>query len=203
MGRPVSSEKYSIILAIIRKIERDNDDNYGVRRVHRALNDEHDVRCGYGKTARIMKENGIKSKRKSKYKPQTTKADKNEKAFPNLINQWFGVLEKNHVWLADITYIKVNGAWNYLAVVMDLGRRKVVGWAIGANPTAKLACQALRMAVTKENPSEGLIHHSDRGSQVRREVARYIAHRATPSIRGNPIATGVAGNGGVRKLARQ
>ena len=173
-GRPKPSEKYSIILAMIRKIERDNDENYGVRRVLRALNDEHDVRCGYGKTARIMKENGIESKRKTKYKPQTTKSNKDEKAYPNLLEQWFGELEKNRVWLADITYIRVNGAWNYLAVVMDLGRRKVVGWAIGANPTAKLACQALTMAITKENPPEELIHHSDRGCQYTSKEYRQL-----------------------------
>jgi len=174
MGCPMPSEKNSVILALIRKIERDNDENYGVRKVHRALNDEHETPCGYVKTARIMKENGIKSKRKTKYKPQTTKADKNEKAFPNLLNQWFGVLEKNRVWLTDITYVRVNGSWNYLAVVMDLGRRKVVGWAIGANPTAELACKALRMAIAKEKPAEGLIHHSDRGCQYTSKEYRQL-----------------------------
>jgi len=168
------ADKYLITLAVIRKIERDNDENYGVRRVHRALNDEHGVRCGYGKTARIMRENGIKAKIKTKYKPQTTKADKDAQAFPNLLDQCFAVLEKNIVWLADISYVRVNGTWNYLAVIMDLGRRKIVGWSLGANPTADLACRALRKALARENPQEGLIHHSDRGCQYTSKAYRQL-----------------------------
>jgi len=162
------------MLAVIRKIERDNDHNYGVRRVHRSLNDEHGIRCGYGKTARIMRQNGIKAKSRSKYKPQTTKADANERAYPNLLEQRFGEKEKNRVWLSDITYMRVNGAWNYLAAVMDLGRRKIVGWALGANPTAGLACTALKKAIAKERPPEGLIHHSDRGCQYTSKAYRLL-----------------------------
>ncbi len=112
-----------------------------------------------------MHENGIKAKIKSKYKPQTTKADPNEKAFENLLNQNFTVKEFNTVWLADITYIKAGGKWCYLAGVLDLARRKLVGWAIGSQPTAALASRALTMALVRERPSKGLIHHSDRGSQ--------------------------------------
>ena len=112
-----------------------------------------------------MHENGIKAKIKSKYKPQTTKSDPNEKAFENLLNQNFTVKEFNKVWLADITYIKAGGKWCYLAGVLDLARRKLVGWAIGSQPTAALASRALMMALVKERPRKGLIHHSDRGSQ--------------------------------------
>gem|GEM_PF-2658263 len=90
--------------------------------------------CGYSKTQRIMHANGIKAEIKSKYKPQTTKVDPNEQAFPNLMNQQSNVQEFNKAWLADITYIRVNGSWNYLAAVMDLGRRKIVGWAMGTSP---------------------------------------------------------------------
>jgi len=142
--------------------------------VHRSLNDEHGIRCGYGKTARIMRQNGIKANIKSKYKPQTTKADTNEQAYPNLLKQRFDEKEKNRVWLSDITYIRVNGAWNYLAAVLDLGCRKVVGWALGANPTAELACRALRAAITREKPPEGLIHHSDRGCQYTSRAYRRL-----------------------------
>jgi len=103
-----------------------------------------------------------------------TRADANEQAYPNLLAQRFDEKEKNRVWLSDITYIRVNGVWNYLAVVMDLGRRKIVGWALGANPTAELACRALREAITKEHPSEGLIHHSDRGCQYTSKAYRRL-----------------------------
>lgn len=173
-GCPSPCARDAVTLAVIRKIERDNDDNYGVRRVHRSLNDEHGIRCGYGKTARIMRRNGIRAKIRTKYKPQTTKADVSESVYPNLLNQQFGETEKNRVWLSDITYVRVNGAWNYLAAVLDLGRRKVVGWALGTNPTAELACRALRNALLKERPSGGLIHHSDRGCQYTSKAYRRL-----------------------------
>jgi transposase InsO family protein len=164
---------------MIRTIERKNDGNYGVRRVHRSLNDEHGIRCGYGKTARIMRQNGIKSQIKAKYKPQTTKADANETAYPNLLEQRFDQQGINRVWLSDITYVRVNGAWNYLASVLDLGRRKLVGWALGTNPTAELACRALRNALAKENPSAGLIHHSDRGCQYTSKAYRRLLEESS------------------------
>jgi transposase InsO family protein len=173
-GCPDRKNKDAVTLAVIRQIERDNDNNYGVRRVHLALNSEYGIRCGYGKTARIMRENGIQAKIKSKYKPQTTKADPNEQAYPNLLNQVFNEKEKNKVWLSDITYVRVNGTWNYLAAVMDLGRRKIVGWAVGTNPTADLASIALRKAIYRETLSEELIHHSGRGCQYTSKAYRKL-----------------------------
>jgi transposase InsO family protein len=189
-GCPERRARDAVTLAVIRQIERDNDSNYGVRRVHRSLNNEHGIRCGYGKTARIMRENGIKAKIKCKYKPQTTKADKKEQAYPNLLNQQFGEKEKNRVWLTDITYVRVNGTWNYLAAVLDLGRRKIVGWAVGANPTAELACRALGSAIRRERPPKGLIHHSDRGcqytSKAYRELLEYNKMAGSMSRVGTP-----------------
>lgn len=114
---------------------------------------------------RIMHQYGIKAQIKSKYKPQTTKADPDEQVFPNLLNQNFHVIEFNAVWLADITYVRVGGKWCYLASVLALARRKLVGWALGTRPTAELAAKALNMAILREKPPQGLIHHSDRGSQ--------------------------------------
>lgn len=114
---------------------------------------------------RVMHQQGIKAQIKSKYKPQTTKADPNEQAFPNLLNQNFDVTGFNSVWLADITYVRIGGKWSYLAAILDLARRKLVGWALGTRPTAELAAKALTMAVLREKPAKGLIHHSDRGSQ--------------------------------------
>jgi len=174
VGCPKRSDRDAVTLSLIRQIERDNNDNYGVRRVHRLLNSKYGIRCGYGKTARIMRENGIKAKIRSKYKPQTTKADMSEQAYPNLLNQQFNEKAKNKVWLSDITYVRVNGAWNYLAAVMDLGRRKIVGWALGINPTAELACKALRKAIRGETIAEGLIHHSDRGCQYTSKAYRKL-----------------------------
>lgn len=137
-----------------------------------------------------MHQNGIKAEIKSKYKPQTTKADPNEQAFPNLLDQDFTVKEFNKVWLADITYIRTNGKWSYLAAVMDLGRRKIVGWAIGSRPNAKLVCKALTLAVNNERPAPGLIHHSDRGSQYTSRAFQELLNKhkisGSMSRKGNP-----------------
>lgn len=173
-GRPRRQDKDAALLAVIRKIERDNDENYGVVRVYKSLNNEHDAPCGRSRVQRIMHQNGIKARIYSKYKPQTTKADANERAFPNLLNQKFNISEFNKVWLTDITYIRINGKWTYLAAVMDLGRRKIVGWALGGNPNAELACRALRAAIAKEQPEAGLIHHSDRGCQYTSHAYRQL-----------------------------
>jgi len=105
-------------------------------------------------------------------KPQTTKADPSEQAFPNLLEQEFDATEFNKVWLSDITYVRVNGNWAYLAAVMDLGRRKIVGRALGGSPSAEFACKALKQAIAKESPPAGLIHHSDRGSQYTSKAYR-------------------------------
>jgi transposase InsO family protein len=164
-GRTRRQNKDAVMLAIIRQVERENDSNYGVQQIYRSLNGEFHIKCGCSQVQRIMHENGIKAEIKSKYKPQITKADPNNQVFPNLLNQQFSVTEFNKVWLADITYIRVNSKWNYLAAVMVLGRRKIVGWALGTSPNANLACKALKQALLEEQPGFGLIHHSDRGSQ--------------------------------------
>jgi transposase InsO family protein len=153
------------LLAHIRQIEREHDHNLGVQKVYEELNDTKGIRIGRSKVQRIMHTHGIKAQIKSKYKPQTTKADPNEKTFDNRLNQDFSTQAVNAVWLADITYISAGGKWCYLAGVLDLARRKLVGWALGNRPTANLACQALKMAIHREKPQAGLIHHSDRGSQ--------------------------------------
>lgn len=189
-GRPRRQEKDVVLLATIRKVERENDSNYGVRRVHRSLNDDHNVKCSRSKVQRIMHENSIKAQIKSKYKPQATKADPNEQAYPNLLEQKFKVVESNKVWLSDITYIRVNGKWAYLAAVMDLGRRKIVGWSLGASPNSALACKAFRQALRKEQPSAGLVHHSDRGCQyTSKDYKRLLSSNSilgSMSRKGNP-----------------
>jgi putative transposase len=163
-GCPQPHDRYSVVLAHIRQIERENDNNYGVQKVYEELNDKG-IAVGRSKVQRVMHTHGIKAQIKSRYKPQTTKADPTEQAYDNLLDQNFAVQDFNKVWLTDITYVRANGKWCYLAGVMDLARRKLIGWSIGTRPTANLACQALTMAIRREKPKAGLIHHSDRGSQ--------------------------------------
>jgi len=163
-GKPLADQKDAVLLAQIKQVERENDHNYGVRKVHDELVGK-DIKVGRSKVQRVMHENGIKAQIKSKYKPQTTKSNPDDSVYDNLLQQDFSTTEFNKVWLADITYIRTGGKWSYLATVIDLARRKPIGWAFGSRPTAELACKALKMALEKEQPAKGLIHHSDRGSQ--------------------------------------
>ena len=179
-----------MLVATIRQIERENDGNYGVQKVYEELREERNISIGRSKVQRLMHENGTRAQIKSKYKPQTTKADPTAKAFPNLLNQNFDVTEVNKVWLADITYVKAGGKWSYVAAVLDLARRKIVGWSIGTRPTASLACQALKIALAKERPAQGLIHHSDQGSQYTSKEYKELLteHQIVGSMsrKGNP-----------------
>ena len=160
-----------------------------MQKVYEELND-NGIKIGRSKVQRIMHESGIKAQIRSKYKPQTTKADPDAKANDNLLGQNFSVHKSNAVWLADLTYIRVGGKWCYLAAVLDLARRKLVGWSIGTRPTARLACQALKMAIHRENPQQGLIHHSDRGSQYTSKEYRELLETnqvlGSMSRKGNP-----------------
>jgi len=106
-GCPKKGEKDTVFLAMIRQIELENNETYGVVRVHETLNEKKSMPCSRGKVQRIMHENGIKAEIRTKYRPQMTKSDPNDVAFPNLLNQDFNEHKVNRVWLADITYIRV------------------------------------------------------------------------------------------------
>jgi transposase InsO family protein len=179
-----------VVLAGIRQVERENHENYGVRRVYQALKLEKGLKVSRHRVQRLMHDNGIKARRSSKYKPQTTKADPREAAFPNMLEQNFKAEGKNTVWLSDMTYIPISNSWAYLAVVMDLYDRKPVGWALGRSPNAELACLALRRALMRRKPGKGLIHHSDRGCQYTSTAYRQLLNanriRGSMSRKGNP-----------------
>lgn len=111
-----------------------------------------------------MKKMGLKAIPQGKY-VMTTGSNYEFHIYPNLLNQEFGVDEPNKVWATYITYVWTLEGWVYLASVIDLFSRKVVGWSQAAHMKKELAISALRMAITTRQPEEGLIHHSDRGSQ--------------------------------------
>ena len=116
------------------------------------------------RVARLMKENAIRSKRVKKFKA-TTNSKHNLPVAENLLNQNFKSQNPNEVWVADITYVPTDEGWLYLASIMDLFNRKVVGWAMSATMTKDLVIAALKQAILRYKPAAGLIHHSDRGSQ--------------------------------------
>ncbi|EKC6408305.1 IS3 family transposase [Staphylococcus pseudintermedius] len=114
--------------------------------------------------SRLMKELGIRSITKKKYKA-TTYSKHHLPVYPNLLNQQFKVSQPGSVWVADITYVYTKEGWLYLATVMDLFSRRIIGWAMAPRMTKELVISALNKAYTIQEPREGLIHHSDQGSQ--------------------------------------
>ncbi len=136
---------------------------YGAPRIHKDLTDAG-VQCGKNRVARIMKEAGIRSRTKRKFKA-TTNSRHNLPVAPNLLNRDFNVKSPDRVYVGDITYIWTNEGWLYLAVLLDLFNREVVGWSASNRMTRQLAIDALEMALGRRHPGKGLLHHTDRGSQ--------------------------------------
>lgn len=135
---------------------------YGSPRIYHEVKEK--VSCSQNRVARLMKKHGIAAKQKRRYK-QTTKANGAHPVAPNLIDRDFAAAAPNEKWTTDITYIPTLEGWLYLAVVLDLFSRRIVGWAMSARMTSDLVLDALHMAIRERKPAVGLIHHSDRGSQ--------------------------------------
>jgi len=135
---------------------------YGYRRVRRQLA-KQGVECGYKSVARAMKEGGLQRKRK-RFQPKTSDG-KGRGNYPNLLKEGAIIDHPGCVWVADITYIGLPGGFAYLACILDVYLRKIVGRAMGMKIDGKLTLAALKDALTKMSPAPGWIHHSDRGSQ--------------------------------------
>ena len=140
-----------------------SDRTYGSPRVHEDLQ-EQGIRCGRKRVARLMRENGIRAKQARRFKA-TTDSDHNDPVAPNLLDREFHVDVPDRVWVADLTYIWTREGWLYLAVILDLFSRRVVGWSMSKRITSQLTLEALSVALWSRKPSPGLLHHSDRGSQ--------------------------------------
>ncbi len=121
------------------------------------------IKCTRKRVARLMRKQGLFAQR-PRHRTITTKSDPDEKAAPNLLQRRFSAAQPNTKWVADTTYIWTAEGWLYLAVVLDLFSRMVVGWSMAATQDATLVVQALHMAITRRRPQAGLLHHSDRGS---------------------------------------
>jgi putative transposase len=136
--------------------------NYGSPRVTEEL--QHSgVQVSKGVVERIMRDNDITPKKARKFIATTDSAHEGPIA-PNVLEREFTTEKPNHVWVTDVTYVWTYEGWLYLAVILDLYSRRVVGWAAGANNDTRLALTALNRAVALRNPAKGWIHHSDRGS---------------------------------------
>lgn len=160
------------LVADIRRVHADNRSVYGSPRVHAALRTEG-RRVGVNRVARLMRHHGIQGRRKRRV-PRTTDSKHVLPIAPNLLDRQFTAAAPNRVWLADITYIPTNEGWLYLAVVLDLFSRRVVGWSMRETMTQELTITALQMAITNRRPGPGLVHHADRGSQYAARAYRRL-----------------------------
>jgi putative transposase len=138
---------------------------YGAPRITKELN-ALGIYCSINHVARLMKEKGLKARNGKNFK-YTQNGNAIHNVGENLLNRSFTAQAPDQKWVSDITYINANGTWLYLAVVMDLYSRAIVGWSLDRQMTESLICEALDMALSRRNISEGLIVHSDRGIQYR------------------------------------
>jgi transposase InsO family protein len=163
--RPISQREMANqdMVKKIKTIHKQSRKTYGSPRVHEELIAQG-VSCSQNRVARLMRLNDIQAKQVKLYK-STTKRNRNHPVAPNLLARDFDADYPNHKWLADITYIATMEGWMYLAVILDLYSRSIVGWAMSDRMTSNLTKKALQMALQKQQPRPGLIHHSDQGRQ--------------------------------------
>jgi transposase InsO family protein len=154
----------TVILADIQRVYNENKGRYGSKRIHKQLKNEQRG-CSRGRIERLMRRYEIRAKNHKKFKVTTTDSNHNLPIAPNLLEQKFVAKHPNHVWLADITYIPTNEGWLYLATVLDLYSRKIVGWSMRDHMRTELPLAALMMATQRQKITGELIHHSDRGVQ--------------------------------------
>lgn len=148
----------------IRQVHRQSRAVYGSPRVHRELQ-ARGVACCENTVARRMRACGVRAKTHRRFVARTTDSRHAHPIAPNALDRQFRQARPNQAWAADITYIPTQEGWLYLAAVIDLCSRKIVGWATADHLRAELVCDALRSAVEQRRPGRHLLHHSDRGVQ--------------------------------------
>lgn len=171
VSRPPSTRprEDEVLIRQIRRSFTDSGDTYGVRRVWPDL-----LAWGYDvgreRVARLMRPQALKARPPKRKLPKDRGARPAHPLAPNTLNRCFDATRANELWTADVTYIWATEGWLFLAVVLDLYSRRVVGWSMKARMTSDLVMDALMMAIWRRGPSEKLMHHSDQGSQYTREA---------------------------------
>jgi putative transposase len=148
----------------IRAIHERSRGLYGAPRVHAELRLDHDVHIGRKRVARLMRAAGLVGCHR-RHRRGLTRRDPAARPAPDLVNRAFTAEQPDRVWTADITYIPTWSGWLYLAVVLDVFSRRVVGWAMADHLRTELVVDALDMAIWNRRPGDGLVHHSDQGCQ--------------------------------------
>ena len=162
LQRPKDPQEQRLIVKV-RAIHKANDEAYGSRRMSQALRADGEGvgRCQAGT---LMKKANVEVKQKKRFRV-TTDSKHNYPVAPNLLDRQFDIETPNTAWGGDITYLWTDEGWLYLAVIIDLFSRRVVGWSLSSRMKVDLVRDALLMAIWRRKPGRGLIHHSDRGSQ--------------------------------------
>jgi putative transposase len=160
----VRSQERKQLLGAIRRIHEDVDQVYGAPRMLRELRADGHC-CGRHRVARIMRAAGLRARRRSRRRPRTTDSRHALPVAPNVLAQEFRSETPDRVWVGDITYVPTEEGWLYLAVLLDLCSRRVVGWALDRTIDRSLTLHALAMALDRRKPGRELLHHTDRGSQ--------------------------------------
>ncbi|MFC6636619.1 IS3 family transposase [Sulfitobacter sediminilitoris] len=187
-SRPASQRQRTdmVVLAHIKEQSRLSLGSYGRPRMTEELK-ELGLNIGHRRVGRLMRENGIQVERSKKYKV-TTDSNHAFNIAPNLLNRDFAANEPNRKWAGDISYVWTREGWLYLAVILDLHSRRVIGWAVSNRMKRDLAIRALQMAVALRQPPKGCIHHTDRGSQ-------YCSHDYQKLLRQHGFQVSMSGKG--------
>jgi len=164
-GRPRSKREMANqqLYKKIKAVYNESHKTYGSPRIYEVLK-QQGIACSENRVARLMRLRGLRAKKTKRFKT-TTKRDKAARPAPNLLERDFTADRPNHKWVSDITYIRTAEGWLYLAAVLDLFSRRIVGWAMSDRMTSDLTVSALKMAVQQRQVDPGLLHHSDQGSQ--------------------------------------
>jgi putative transposase len=163
------------LLHRIREVHRESRATYGSPRITHQLKRDR-IGCSRNRVARLMKLHGIRAKQKRPFRPRTTQGGHLEPIAPNRLKQLERPARPDQAWVADITYVWTVTGWVYLAAVMDLCSRKIVGWSISRSLETSLVKEALKQALVVRRPAPGLLHHSDRGIQYASSAFRALLH---------------------------
>ena len=164
--RPLSkrARENAALTERIREIHHRSRETYGYPRVHAELR-AVGIHCNRKRVARLMRKDGLRGCMRGLRRKHTTRQDPLAIPAPDLVGRNFCVPAPNRLWTADITYLPTDEGFVYLAFILDVYSRKVVGWSMASHLRSELVAAALEMAIHRRNPSAGLIHHSDRGAQ--------------------------------------
>jgi len=174
--RSAQEQRHDTLLVEIRAIHAEVQARYGSPRIHKELVARGHA-CCVNTVAKLMRDNDIRAKTARKFRVRTTDSNHDLPVADNLLERQFNPAQANEVWVADITYIPTREGWLYLAAVEDLYSRRVVGWAMAEHRESRLVVDALELAVQRRLPGEGLLSHSDRGSQYASEHYQLLLAR--------------------------